>query len=181
MIALKKTYIDDLRHAQDAKDIVARLANMGHAINIRDAHSVWADHSQDCFKGIFMPTDDNAYPDPWMKIPEDDEALLAAIKMHCRTDGNAQMAPQQQIEPSPNSLWQTIDTAPKDGTAVDLWVQPFHGKAYRRTNVWWLKSEKWSGWRGGKFHIGRDGQPSGKFIFDNETPTHWMLPPERPS
>lgn len=181
MITLRKRFIDDLRHVQGAKEIVARLYSMGYAINIRDAHSVWADHSQDCFKGVFMPTDDNAYPDPWMKIPEDDDALLAAIKMHCRIDENSQIAPQGPTEQVTDDVWKPIETAPKNGTVVDLWVRPFDGRAHRRTNVWWLNSEKWSGWREGKFHIGKDGQPNGKFVHSNHTPTHWMLPPGCPN
>ena len=43
--------------------------------------------------------------------------------------------------------WQPIETAPKDGTMVDLWVTAFHGKNCRLTDMWWSES---TGWRGGR-------------------------------
>jgi len=43
--------------------------------------------------------------------------------------------------------WQPIDTTPKDGTQVDLWVVTYmDGVALiggRETNAWWLE---WFGW-----------------------------------
>jgi len=40
-----------------------------------------------------------------------------------------------------DQLWKTIESAPKDGTIVDLW----HKEGFRQTDVWWDESDKiWS-------------------------------------
>lgn len=59
-------------------------------------------------------------------------------------------------EPQPvGGGWKTIETAPKDGTPVDLWVPP-HG---RITEQWYDKDDGW-------------------FSLPDCQPTHWMpLPP----
>jgi hypothetical protein len=58
--------------------------------------------------------------------------------------------------------WKPIETAPKDGTAVDLWID------FRRiTDAYWRKGPMGEGWH----------YASGEGMDDSQ-PTHWMpLPP----
>jgi len=57
------------------------------------------------------------------------------------------------------SEWQPIETAPTDGTPVDLW----HRDGFRITEVWWdSEDECWT-------HYGSDSNFS-----------HWMPLPEPP-
>ena len=68
------------------------------------------------------------------------------------------------------SNWQPIETAPRDGTEVDIWVREYLGwgkvsdKGHRITNVRWMECNK---------------------RWDNnlatDIPTHWMPIPEGPS
>ncbi|QLB38276.1 hypothetical protein phiGT1_64 [Sulfitobacter phage phiGT1] len=80
--------------------------------------------------------------------------------------------------------WQPIEALPdhlkNDGVVVDVWVVPFHGKPHRRTDMWWLQSKKWSGWRGGKCHIMKSGYPVGDFVGSDCHVTHWMPSPPAP-
>lgn len=56
--------------------------------------------------------------------------------------------------------WQPIETAPKDGTVVDLW----HKDGFRITDEFWLGDEEecWT------------------CLFSDEEITHWMHPPSPP-
>lgn len=70
--------------------------------------------------------------------------------------------------------WQTIDSAPRDGTEFDAWTPNFGG--YRLINVRWMKDWWGEGWA----NIYNDG-------FDNQDPgavseeiSHWMPLPEPP-
>lgn len=68
--------------------------------------------------------------------------------------------------------WQPIETAPKDGTVIDVWVKDLKkndGSGQRRTHVWWSKNaDRWSDdW----LHVPR--------MFGVK-PTHWMPLPEPP-
>lgn len=67
--------------------------------------------------------------------------------------------------------WQPIETAPKDGTKIDLWVHfPEHDEAHRVADAFWdLEDEDWNlhGWLVRQF----------KFT---PQPTHWMPLPEPP-
>lgn len=57
--------------------------------------------------------------------------------------------------------WEPIETAPKDGTIVDLW----HKDGFRITDEWWIED-------------GDDGFWSGLFLSDSFT--HWMPVPTAP-
>lgn len=64
--------------------------------------------------------------------------------------------------------WKTIDTAPKDGTKVDLWM---NGRRFvdcywsKKNNVWYcLNSDK----EGNRYKIYKE-------------PTHWMPLPQPPT
>jgi len=37
--------------------------------------------------------------------------------------------------------WQPIETAPKDGTPIDLW----HINQFRLTDIWWSGEDEWCG------------------------------------
>lgn len=72
--------------------------------------------------------------------------------------------------------WQPIETAPKDGTKVDVWVCPWdafaNGNAARITNAW-FEDGKWKRILSGWTHD----------IEDCGEPTHWQplpAPPSRP-
>jgi hypothetical protein len=54
--------------------------------------------------------------------------------------------------------WQPIDTAPRDGTVIDVW-HPTYG---RLVDQWWDSEDGWF-----SFH-------------DDDGPTHWMHLPEPP-
>ncbi len=72
--------------------------------------------------------------------------------------------------------WQPIETAPKDGTLVDLWLVPkptwlnwflgvheCRGVDFKwRRGRWWHQAESW--WDSGSLNTVRE-------------PTHWMLAP----
>jgi hypothetical protein len=75
--------------------------------------------------------------------------------------------------------WQPIETAPRDGTIVDLWCKcsvTDKEYQYRATDCAW------------KYHHWLNGKPVGdKTWWDRDrfyippTPTHWMARPEGPS
>ena len=67
--------------------------------------------------------------------------------------------------------WQPIETAPKDGTKIDIWV-PGHDRA---TAFW---SDK-LGWVYDEEHIGRTFHPNKPPSFPI-TATHWMPYPGEP-
>ena len=68
------------------------------------------------------------------------------------------------------SLWQPIETAPKDGTEVDLWARPYTGSAMRLCSMWWTDS---TGWRS-------DVRNPYTEEIANKGATHWMFLPEPP-
>jgi hypothetical protein len=72
------------------------------------------------------------------------------------------------------SEWQDIETAPRDGTSVDLWVsappQMISTGAGRVTDCWFF-SGKW--WR-------YDGQGDEYCRSEVANATHWMPLPEHP-
>jgi hypothetical protein len=77
------------------------------------------------------------------------------------------------------SDWQPIETAPKDGTFVDIWaVSPNTGEGWRFPDCEWTRL------------VGAGGKHLGWMTDDGSglespahpyRPTHWMLPPNPPS
>jgi hypothetical protein len=63
------------------------------------------------------------------------------------------------------SEWRPIDTAPKDGTEIDIWMSGF-----RYPNSYWGKVEQ--AW------LDVDGEKLYDIFF--EEPTHWMPEPDPP-
>lgn len=72
--------------------------------------------------------------------------------------------------------WQPIETAPKDGTRVDLWMHDVdHPAGYRMADARW-EDDRWQvAWR---FWVEGGGQDSkGRWHI---RATHWMPLPEPP-
>lgn len=67
--------------------------------------------------------------------------------------------------------WQPIDTAPLDGTFVDLWVSGPRNAGCRIANCWFRK--KWL-----EDCLDRGDLPAARMVGD--TPTHWMPIPDGP-
>ena len=67
--------------------------------------------------------------------------------------------------------WQPIETAPKDGAFVDLWVV-HRDYAGRFSDCLWSGGEKYGGWVGGSAMVVYPG--------DGGRITHWMPKPEPP-
>lgn len=67
-------------------------------------------------------------------------------------------------------MWQPIETAPKNGTLVDLW---FPGIGRKTDWEWWGDDLHEPGW----CHRPKNG---GYAYHPNTSPTHWMLPPKPP-
>ena len=72
------------------------------------------------------------------------------------------------------SEWQPIETAPKDGTSVDLWVVPrgFSAGGGRVCDAWFFDGQWWV--------YAEDGDEQNRGKIPNEIVTHWMPPPEPP-
>lgn len=67
--------------------------------------------------------------------------------------------------------WQAIETAPQDGTKVDLWAHwPEHDRWERTADAYWSAED--GNWKSGDFHFGQ-------YMF-KPTVTHWMPAPAGP-
>ena len=69
------------------------------------------------------------------------------------------------------SEWQKIETAPRDGTMVDLWAEWPRGGA-RLCNALWDASRPYPGWI-------TDHRSYG--VYDERQFTHWMPLPDQPT
>ena len=69
--------------------------------------------------------------------------------------------------------WQPIETAPKDGTYIDLWVSGPYNKGCRITDCWFECGQWWKDY-------GRDGELKADQMKGDE-PTHWMPIPDGPA
>ena len=70
------------------------------------------------------------------------------------------------------SEWQPIETAPKDGTQVDVWVV-FPSQSYRVADAHWNETAGESGaWQLGSFHEMQ--------FTERPVVTHWMPLPAPP-
>jgi hypothetical protein len=71
--------------------------------------------------------------------------------------------------------WQSIVTAPRDGTEIDLWVKGHSGDEWRATDFSWTDERSW----------GHRGDPSDSldqyFLGSPVVATHWMPKPQPPS
>jgi hypothetical protein len=70
------------------------------------------------------------------------------------------------------TAWQPIESAPKDGTKIDLWVHfAEDDRSYRQADAYWNADE--GTWQLGQYH-------TGQFLYP-VTPTHWMPLPDPPA
>lgn len=81
----------------------------------------------------------------------------------------------------PASEWQPIESAPKDGTKVDLWLEFYASPAsmgmsdsFRMPECYYATIEGKTGW----FHL--DGMKQNQLFDEYEYITHWMPLPEPP-
>lgn len=87
-----------------------------------------------------------------------------AAKAAAQADYSARILSALSVEPDPAPSshlngWQSMETAPKDGSYIDIYARPFTGQARRFIDCWWTER---TGWRNGK----ADG-------LVGWTPTHW--------
>jgi hypothetical protein len=71
--------------------------------------------------------------------------------------------------------WNDIATAPKDGTAIDVWAVNSDGHACRIPDVAWEPITDWDG----RVYEGWTGMFPSKFCAKYE-PTHWLPLPTPP-
>lgn len=95
--------------------------------------------------------------------------------------------PEQPDEVSVNGVWyarqpewQPIQTAPRDGSEVDLWTYRDHSTAGHQERRWC-----YARWTIGQFQ-GRDAEwvieeEDGEMVIRDWTPTHWCYPQPPPS
>jgi len=87
--------------------------------------------------------------------------------------------PMREIDMTPAPLmtgWQPIETAPKDGTIIDLWAVSKHKKeGLRVAGCWWSIDMKGFPIRRKKIWVGFPYDPM------KWEPTHWMPEPAPPS
>jgi hypothetical protein len=82
------------------------------------------------------------------------------------------------------SEWQPIETAPRDGTIIDVWLQESLSdiRFYCSSEPKYLSDDKYGGrsagwfWKDGKFRPYLPGLNMPVFVM----PTHWMKLPEPP-
>lgn len=68
--------------------------------------------------------------------------------------------------------WQPIETAPKNGRSVDLWVLDSNGTGYRYPNaIFAFNGEDGMGWTDSNSH---------EALEPDVKPTHWIPLPEPP-
>ncbi|MGZ8907296.1 MAG: DUF551 domain-containing protein [Methylobacter sp.] len=70
--------------------------------------------------------------------------------------------------------WQPIETAPRDGTLVDIWMSGQKAPdGYRQADCW-FDGKNWC------HEFGREGPIEAGFYI-GDIPTHWMPLPESPN
>ena len=71
--------------------------------------------------------------------------------------------------------WQPIETAPKDGTLIDVWA---HGRRYPAVRwTYWVNEPKYQIWENQHLY---DADGGHHWDAPHINPTHWMLPPQPP-
>lgn len=70
--------------------------------------------------------------------------------------------------------WRLIETAPKDGQVIDLWVHWSNGDQERQPDCWW-DGTLWV------YYVDDEIGHFQNYRAISGEPTHWMPPPEPPS
>lgn len=68
--------------------------------------------------------------------------------------------------------WQTIDTAPRDGTTVDLWLKETDDSGWRAIDCHWHNTKGWL--------TSDDERLEDYFAFVFKEASHWMESPKPP-
>lgn len=109
----------------------------------------------------------------WNRVqPADERPLRVGFEYH---DAPAIYRAMLSARPalSTESGWQDIATAPRDGTAVDLWGHYANGSGFRfRMPGYFWEDGRWMN------EDGEDASDYPKYIFQ---PTHWMPLPTPPT
>lgn len=106
-------------------------------------------------------------PVPWDKICVKDQTKLREIA-RAAIDALTAISP---ITTGVSEAWQPIETAPKDGTKIDVWTRD----GERWPEVWWsVKKSDWMHWWLGDF----DSMGETRL---GERLTHWRPLPEPPA
>lgn len=95
------------------------------------------------------------------------------------------------------SEWQPIETAPKDGTRIDLWMVDKSGSEYREPEAYWVSAgaqphlTKRDGWYAPRYDYDlQDGWADDPYHYINNRhiqkwvgcePSHWMPIPAGPN
>lgn len=105
------------------------------------------------------------------RLPDDYANPQIAGKYLSQTAGIAWEA-WQAASVSP---WQPIETAPRDGTPVDLWITLSGGNAFRMADCYW-RNERW------EYHSLPEYGHSMELcpIESHWIPTHWLPLPKGP-
>lgn len=96
-------------------------------------------------------------------------AAVAAYLAKSKSGGVQPVPLVDAIDAAIRAQWQPIETAPKDGTVVDLWAagERLTGFAWRNTGViGWTRTE---------------GYPAITRVLRGNKCTHWMPAPEEPT
>lgn len=73
-----------------------------------------------------------------------------------------------------------MDEAPKDGTAIDLWVRS-GAASYRLTDCQWIEDFDGAGWANYRQYDEALHDSGLQLLREGVTPTHWMPLPKPPT
>ncbi len=112
-------------------------------------------------------------------IVENHDVSAGVYKMQLADAADYITALEDLIAIQAMASWQPIETAPKDGRNIDLWVVDSNGAGERAPDCYWLADE-WAEtphWRQRYAECG----PTGSSTRLDCTPTHWMPRPNPPA
>jgi|GEM_PF-3003211 len=115
----------------------------------------------------------------------------ARLNRTCERVRNKAFAEVDALRAQVEREWQPIETAPKDGTLIDVWCIPPEGSDFepinwgiRLTNVSWGEADEKVGWLricdDGQWDFLEDGPCEGVCGLPPWVPTHWMPLPSGP-
>ncbi|WP_396660643.1 DUF551 domain-containing protein [Methylobacterium bullatum] len=117
-----------------------------------------------------------SYSDRRIEEDEANVAFIAALVSAYRSGSLIHRSALAEDTARAEEGWEPIETAPKDGTEVDLWAVKDHGRsAGRRTNCHWGRPVF------GAEYFGNPGWRGLENQYSSETPTHWRPLPAPPA